>query len=823
MNLAPLQQLIRRVRKTPGFAAVTLLTLAVGIGANTAIFSVMNGVLFKPLPYPESERLIGLWLSAEGLQIPELNASAAQHFTYRDEARTFEYPALYDGTSVVVSGGLNAEPEQVDALDATYDLFLALRTVPAAGRLFAERDGDAGSPRTVVLTHGFLASRFGGDAAKAIGTRLILDGNAHEIIGVLPRDFRFLDLNPQLILPMQLDRGKTEVGNFSFKALARLKPGATMAQASADVDRMMPIMLRKFKMPPGFSLTIFEQARFRSNLRFLHKDVVGNIATLLWVLAGTVGIVLFIACANVANLLLVRAEGRQQEFAIRTALGARRMDLVRELLSESLVLSLCGGVLGMGVCYALLRLLIALAPAQLPRLGEIGMDPVVFAFALGVSLAAGLLFGLVPVYKYAGPQAASVIRDGGRTSSQGRERHRARAVLVIAQVALAVVLLVGAGLMMRSFQALLQVDPGFQKPEEVLAVSIAVPQAQIPNVDHVAELYRDILRRVSGVPGVQSVAIAANLPMDGNTNFNPLYLEDRTYKEGELPPLRRHRFTAPGLLGTLGVPIVAGRDFTWEDLRNRAHVVLVSENFAREAWGDPAQAVGKRVRESLKGTWREIVGVTGDVRDDGLSQPAPKAVHFPLLVNGVWEEGDRIRRWVSVTVRSPRTGTSSFVTEVRTAIREANSGVPIATIRTLKQLKDRSMARTSFTLVMLGLASFMALLLGVVGIYGVISYSVSQRTREIGIRTALGASAGEVRGMFLRHAMLLAGTGVVLGLGVSTALTRWMSALLYGISPLDAVTFAVVPVILTSAACVAAYLPARRATRLDPMNALRME
>jgi putative ABC transport system permease protein len=499
------------------------------------------------------------------------------------------------------------------------------------------------------------------------------------------------------------------------------------------------------------------------------------------------------------------------------------MELARELLSESLMLSLCGGILGMGVCYSLLRLLVALAPAQLPRLGEIGMDPVVFAFAFTVSLAAGLLFGLVPVYKYAGSQAASVIRDGGRTSSQGRERHRARAVLVVAQVALAVVLLVGAGLMVRSFQALTQVDPGFQRPEEVLAVSIAVPQAQMPNVDHVMELYRDILRRVSAVPGVQSAAIAAALPMDGSNSFNPLYLEDRTYRDGELPPLRRYKFTAPALLGTLGVPMIAGRDFTWDDLRNRAPVVLISENLAREAWGDPARAIGKRVRESQKGIWREIVGVTGNERDDGLSQPSPKSVHFPMLVDGLWDEGPRIRRWVSVTVRSPRTGSTSFVSEVRGTIREANAGVPIASIRTLKQLKDRSMARTSFTLVMLGLASFMALLLGVVGIYGVISYSVSQRTREIGIRTALGATSGEVRGMFLRHAMILAGIGVVLGLGVSTALTRWMSALLYGVSPLDTATFAAVPVILISAASAAAYLPARRATLLDPMNALRAE
>jgi len=821
MNWTPFRHLLRRMAKTPGFAAVTLLTLAIGIGANTAIFSVMNGILFKPLPFPESERLIGLWLSAEGLKIPELNASPSLYFLYREEAQTFESIGVWRGDSVAVTG--TAEPAQVEAIDVTPSLLQVLRVQPAAGRLFLEEEGVEGAARTVILSHGYCAKIFGGDTAKAIGSRLVLDGRAHEVVGVLPQSFKFLDEEAQMLLPLQFDRSKIFVGQFSYRGIARLKPGVTLAQASADVTRMLPMLMRKFPMPPGFSVQMFEEAKFRANLRFLKQDVVGNISTLLWVLTGTIGIVLFIACANVANLLLVRAEGRQQELAIRAALGASRGDLSRELLTESLLLSLLGGLLGVGVAYGLIRMLVAYAPARLPRLSEIGMDPVVFLFALGVSLVAGVLFGLIPVYKYAGPRTSLALRDGGRIASQGRERHRARAILVVAQVALALVLLVGAGLMIRTFQALLQVDPGFRAPEQLLNMTIAIPRASVPDADRVLAMYQEMTRKIREIPGVESVAFTNGVPMDGSDSFDPLFAEDHSYRTGELPPVRRYKSLGPGVLSTMGVPLLAGRDFTWEDMKNRAPVVMLSESLARELWGDPARAIGKRVRERPQGVWREVIGVTGNERDHGLTQPVSKTVHWPLLVKDRWTDDISVTRWATISTRSRRTGTNSLFTDLRAAVWSVDPTIPIANVRTQKSLLDRSMARTSFTMVMLGLASFMALVLGIIGIYGVISYSVSQRTREIGIRTALGATAGEVRGMFIRHALILAGLGVAIGLGAAFALSRWMTSLLFGVNPVDAVTFGLVPLILVAAAAVASYLPARRATRLDPMSALRSE
>ncbi len=815
------RHLLRRFRKAPGFTFITLLTLAIGIGANTAIFSVINGILLKPLPFAESDRLAGLWLSAPGLKLAELNAAPSIYFMYREETKTMDHVALWNGDSVSVHG--LAEPEWVKAIDATPSLLGALAIAPAAGRNFSEDDGKPGAPKTVMLTHSYLQRRFGGDASQAIGKRLLIDSEPREVIGVLPQSFRFLNEDPMLIIPLQFDRAKVFVGNFSYRGIARLKPGVTWEQVNADVSRMLPMMLSRFPMPPGFSARMFEEARFQPNIRPLKREVVGDISTLLWVLMGTIGIVLFIACANVANLLLVRAEGRQHELAIRGALGASRADIARELLAESMTLSLAGGLLGLLVAKGALRILLALAPAGLPRVAEIGMDPVVFAYALGISVIAGLLFGLMPVLKYAGPKTGMALRDGGRTASQGRERHRARAVLVICQVALALVLLIGAGLMMRTFQALLRVDPGFRNPGQVLTVTINLPEAQVANNDRVLGIYQEMLRKIGEIPGVQSASLGGSITMDGNDNNDPVFAEDHAYREGEIPELRRYKHPAPGLFSTLGNPLVSGRDFTWTDVKNRAQVVIVSENLARELWGDPQRAIGKRLRERPQGIWREIIGVVGNERDDGMSQAAKKTVHWPIAVKGVWTNEDSIRRYVTFAVRSPRTGSESLVSEVRAAIWSVDSTIPIARVRTLKELQDRSMARTSFTMVMLGIASAMALLLGVVGIYGVISYSVSQRTREIGIRTALGASHGQVRGMFVRHALALAGIGVAVGLAASFAMTRWMESLLYETSPVDGLTFGLVPLVLVTAAATASYLPARRATRVEPMTALRAE
>ncbi len=813
-----LKHVLRRLGRAPMFAAVTLLTLAVGIGANAAIFSVVEGVLLRPLPYPRPDELVGVWHTAPGINIPELNGAPALYFTYREEGRAFQDVGLWAERAASITG--LAEPERVTVLRVTDGILGMLGVPPALGRPFSLKDDQAGSPPTAVLAYGYWQSRFGGDP-NVVGRRLMVDGEAHEIIGVMPRQFRFLDVKASLFLPLQFDRSKVFLGNFSYQSVARLKPGVTLEAANADVARMLPIAFDRFPAPPGFDKKMFAEARIGPSLRPFKRDVVGDIGKVLWVLMGTIGMVLLIACANVANLLLVRAEGRQQELAVRAALGAGWGQIAGELLLESLTLGLLGGALGLGVAYALLRLLAYLAPANLPRLEEIAIDAPVLLFTAAVSVLAGVLLGLIPVFKYAGPHVAAALRSGGRSASESRERHRARNTLVVVQVGLALVLLVSSGLMIRSFRALREVQPGFTRPEEVQTIRISIPEAQVKDEESVVRMQQAIQEKVAAIPGVASVGMASGIPLDGDDWHDPVFAEDRTYAEGQLPAIRLFKFVAPGFLGTMGTPLLTGREPTWSEVYDRAPLVMVSENLAREMWGDPGSALGKRVRESTKGAWREVIGVVADVYNDGLDQKAPATVYWPILMKDF--EGDGMSRSLSYAIRGPRTGTEGFLKEIRQAVWSVNSNVPVASVQTLATVYEHSMARTSFTMVMLVLAGAMALLLGVVGLYGVISYAVSQRTREIGIRMALGAQREELTGMFVRHGLVLASIGAACGLAAAFALSRLMSSLLFGVGAADPLTYALVAVTLVSAAVVASYLPARRASAVDPMDALRAE
>jgi predicted permease len=814
------RHLFRRMAQAPMFTTITLITLAVGIGANSAIFSVVRGILLKPLPYPHAEQLIGVWENAPGLGWKDVNASPATYFTFREESRAFEDIGLWRGDSVSVTG--LAEPEQVDGLDVTDGTLSIVGVRPILGRSFTRKDDSPGSPATVMLTYGYWQRRFGGNPS-VIGRRIVVDGQAREVIGVLPQRFRFMNSKAVLVLPLQLKRSEVFIGNFSFQAIARLKPGLTIAQANADVARMLPLIVRKFPPTPGMSLEMLKSARLGPNVRPLIQDVVGDVGSVLWVLMGVVAIVLFIACANVANLLLVRTEGRQQELAIRAALGAGRSRIARELLLESVSLGVIGGAFGLALAYAGLRLLVAVGPADLPRLDELSIDMPVLLFTVIVSLVAGVVFGLAPVFKYAGPQLGISLREGGRTLSEGRERHRARSTLVVVQVALALVLLISSGLMIRTFQALKRVQPGFTNPEKIMTFHVYIPEAQVREPDRVARMYGDMVQKVAAVPGVQSVGLSNSITMEGRDDNDPIFSEDRPDSGARIPPLRRFKFISPGLLKAMGNPLLAGRDMTWTDVYEKRSVVLVSENFAREYWGSPATAIGKRIHENPKAPWREIIGITGNEWDDGVDQKPPTIVYWPIIIKDFWGQPVIVQRSESFAIRSSRTGSSSFFSEIRRAVWAVNANVPIAQVRTVKEIYDKSMARTSFTLLMLAIAAAMALLLGIVGIYGVISYSVSQRTREIGIRMALGAQRGSVRGMFVRHGLLLTGIGVVCGIAAAIAVTRLMSALLFQISPVDPVTYVAVPVVVVAAALLASYVPARRATVIDPVDALRVE
>ena len=814
---------LRMLRKSPGFTIVAILTLGVGIGATTAIFSVLDGVLLKPLSYPHPEQLVGLEVSPVAID-PSLRGMAPEdYFIFREQSRTFQEIGVYAETDtdrdVNVTG--SAEPERVHALNATHGVLSVLGVPPMLGRLLSPADDAPGAPPTAVLTYAYWQRKFSASPC-AIGKTITVDGMARQIIGVLPRDFRFLDMQDlALILPLQLDRNKTLLGNFSYFGIARLKPESTLAQATADVARMLPLTMEAFPPTPGQSLDLLKKSGLAPSLLPLKQEVVGNVGTLLWVLMGGIGMVLLIACANVANLLLVRTEGRQRELALRATLGASRRRIAAQLLRESAVIGLLGSIFGFGLACAALRFLVVLAPSGLPRISDIDVNRPVLLFTLAITLLASLLFGLIPVLKHAGVRAG--ISEGGRTLGLSREHHRARNLLVTVQVALALVLLICSGLMIRTFRALTQVNPGFVRPAEVQTFRISIPPFELAEEERVTRVQQQLRDKFAAIPGVSSVAFSSAVPMDGDTRFDNVFVEDQAEVQGAAPPVRHFLFVSPGYFGTLGIPLIAGRDLTWADTYNRVPVALISENFAREYWGTPAGALGKRIRVATIDDWREIVGVVGDVRDDGIDKPARTDVYWPTLRANFQSEPLRVMRYVTFVVRSPMAGSENLMSQVRQATGSVDANLPLASVYTLNYLYTKSMARTSFTLVMLGIAGAMALLLGTVGLYGVIAYSVSQRTREIGVRMALGAQQGNVMKLVLGEGMLVILIGLAAGLAVSLASTRFLSSLLFGVTATDPLTFAGVAVLLALAALAACYVPARRAVRVDPMVALRHE
>ncbi len=551
----------------------------------------------------------------------------------------------------------------------------------------------------------------------------------------------------------------------------------------------------------------------------------GDVGNVLWVLMGSIVVVLLVACANVANLLLVRVEGRRQELAVRSALGAGRANITMGLLFESAVLGVAGGVIGLALAFGALRVLVAAAPTGLPRLHEIGIDFPVLLFAAGTALFVSMVIGLLPVMKYSGVQINTGLREGGRALSQSRERHRARKALVVVQVALALVLLICSGLMIRTFQALANVSPGFADPTTLLKFRIYVPETTVPETQraNVVHMEQAIADKLAAIPNVSSVAFSSHVPMDGNNSNDVLYAQDRTYRDGEVPPIRRFVNASPGYFSTMGTPLIAGRDLTWAETYEKRPVALVSENLAREYWGEPANALGKHIRVGNTDDWREIIGVVKNVYFDGVSQKPPTTVYWPVFLAKFEGQPEDARRSVSFVIRSPRAGSAAFLSQVQQAVWSVNGDLPLATPATVEELYTKSMARTSFTLIMLCVAGSMALLLGIVGIYGVISYAVSQRTREIGIRMALGAQRETLTGMFVRQGLLLAAIGAVFGIGAAFATMRFMSSILFKVSPMDPWTYSLATVVVIAIAWIACYLPSRRAAQVNPVNALRAE
>jgi predicted permease len=678
-----------------------------------------------------------------------------------------------------------------------------LRVQPVVGRGFSIEDDMPGNPLRVLLTYGYWQRRFGG-VENIVGRRLAIDGTPAEVIGVLPASFRFLRTHPEIVLPMPLDASAPRHISFGFQALARLKPDVTLAQANGDVARLIALL------PPAFA-----ELELRPDVRPLAVDVIGNIGEILWILMAAVGVVLLIACGNVANLFLVRAEGRQQELAMRAALGASRGRIRRALLAESVVLALAGGVVGVALAWVSIGVLLTMAPAELPRVDAIGIDLTVLVFTLVVSVLSGV-FGLFAALRFGSPTTAA-LKEGSRSTSDAPARRRTRNGLVVGQVALALTLLIVSGLLIRTFVALRQVDPGFTRPEEVQTFVIAIPPNLIRDAPLAARTFERVAERLSQVPGVASVGLSSSITLDGEDNTNPLEVEGVPVpKDG---PLRRFKSFAPGYFETMGIPAVAGRSITWSEIHERRPVIVISAPLAREVWGEPARALGHRVRVCCgwDKSWREIVGVTGDERDDGLAQPPTAIVYWPML-NERYEW-----RTMAYAVRSSRVGTPGFRRELEQAVWAVDPNLPLARVQTVEEIRAHSMAKTSFALVMLGIAAGVALLIGVIGIYSVIAYAVAQRTREIGIRLALGAQIADVQNVFLRQGLWLTATGILIGIGAAVVVTRVMSTFLFDVGPMDPVTYAAVSGTLAVVALVGTYLSARRATRVDPLVALRAD
>ena len=814
---------LRRLRRAPLFTVIALITLAIAVGANTVIFSVVNGVLLKPLSYPNPDRLIAVDHSSQQAGFKKMGISRSFYFVYREQNTTLVDIGAYNNDELDVTGA--GAPEHVRVIYVTDGTLPILGVSPLRGRLFTRHDDSPGATQTVVLTYPYWQLRFGG-ASSVIGSSITVDGIPREIIGVLPQRFHFLDQkDPSLILPMQWDRATTTLGNFNASAIARLKPGVSVQQATTNLERLLLVANRTFPPPAGVSPNIFQAMYLMPSLIPLKEKLVGNVQNALWILLASTILVLLVACANIANLLLVRVEGRHHEFAIRYAIGASRKGISADIFLESALLGLIGSLIGLLLALGTMRVIMELATTNIPRIRDISITPSVLLFTVAIAVIASVLIACVPILKSTGLHLISDLREGGRGVGEGRKRQGTRNALVILQVALSVILLICSGLMIRTFRAMMNASPGFTSPETVQTFGFYIPETQIPHTspELVIRMDEAITQKVASIPGVSSVSIGCCVPMDHNSYNNPVFVQNRTYEGSEIPPSRRFNFVAPGFFSTLGTQLLAGRDFTWIDIYEKRPVVVVSKSFASDYWHRPQDALGQRIRVANTDTWRDIIGVSEDAHYDGVEKPAPSMVYWPLMMDNFQGQKERLQRSTVFVLRSQLAGTQSLMKAIEQQVSMVNSNVPLANSETLGDLYTQSMARTTFTLVVLCVSGGIALLLGTIGIYGVIAYSVSQRTREIGIRMALGAQRGAVVGAFVRQGMWLTVVGIAIGLVIAFATMRFMSALLYGVSAHDPMTYITITCAVVIAALLACYLGSHRVVEVDPALALRSQ
>ena len=792
---------IRMLASRPGYAAVAALTLALGIGANVAMFTVVNAVLIRPLPYPDSDRVVEIIHHAPGLKMPDMQSAPGLIVKYRESVRTLSHMAGYDLKLLNLTGG--GVPERVRGVAVTPTLFDVLQVRPAIGRPFLEADLQERSPAVAILTHAYWQSRFGGDPG-VVGRTLQLDGRVAEIVGVMPRPFVFPDRETRILVPMALDP-RAGFGSFGTESLGRLAPGVRLETAQQELEQLQGRIPDWF---PGITAELLGSFGWGVSVVPLKARVVRHVSRTLWLLFGAVVLVLLVAAANVANLFLVRAESRQREVAVRSALGASRGRIVGTFLAESFVLATAGGAMGMIIAALGTRLLVAFGPARLPRLHEVEMDASVVGFAVALSVLCALGLGLLPAWGSARRPLAVVIREGGRGTTAGRGRHRARQGLIVAQVAMALVLLVGSGLMLRSAVRLHAVDPGF-RADGLLTVGISLG-AQ-PDRRRAVTFYHQVIDEMARLPGVEGIGAGSTLPVAATSLTGSSFtIRSRPAPDSAVPPFTMHSAVTAGYFETLGVPLVQGRFPERVDTEQARPVAWVNQEFARQFLVD--RAIGESIQ--LQETWLEIVGVVGDLRMSGLDE-APR----PMVYVPAGQAGGALDTMYAVIRTSG--DPSSLAGPLRSAVDRVDPSVPLMTARTMTEIIALALAQASFTVTLLAIAAAVALALGVIGLYGVISYIVAQRTVEIGVRLALGADPHAVRRMVLRQGITVALVGIVVGLVVAAATTQLLSSVLFEVSARDPLVFATVPVVLALVSALAVDWPARRAARLDPLQALR--
>lgn len=793
---------IRSLARHPAFTAIAVITLALGIGANASIFSVVNAVLLRPLPFDDPDTLVWVWDTQP--QIPTTPTSLPDFIGWKEQNHSFEQMAGFISGNMFLDAGGGAEDTRVGLV--TPELFSVFHVHPILGRTFTNEETLPGRFRVAVLSQSMWENRFGSDR-NVLGRTIQLSGAAYTIIGVMPKGFAYPE-RAQLWRPLVIDPAKLDPGPHYLNVVGRLKPGVSLSQAQADMSNIAARLSQQYRE---------KNAGHGVKLERLTNVVVGDIGLALYILLGAVGFVLLIACANLANLMLVRTGARQREIAVRTALGASTFRIVRQLLIESILLGVTGGAAGLLLANWIVRWLTSFGPDTIPRVQEISVDARVAIFTLVISVGTGVLFGLAPALQVSKPDLTDALKKRGRVSG-GRRTSRMRSVLVVSEVALSIVLLVGAGLMIRSFAKLNQVDPGF-RVDRVMTLGVTLLRARYPEEEQVAQTFSQILARAAAVPGVVSAAAISDLPLFGSNTSDYFTIEGRPPIPKEAQPSTEYHVVTPRYFESMGIPLLSGRDVADTDTRRSPNVVVINDAFARRHFAGE-NPLGQRLK--LQGQERDpllIVGVVGNVRQLGLDQQLTPELYVPFLQDPLSQNCQRSLTIVAQSKSDP----GAIAGSLRAAVTSIDKSVPVYAVKPMTEYLHESLSRRRFNLILLSAFSAVALVLAAIGIYGVISYGVTQRTHEMGIRMALGAKPRDVLRLVVQQAMILALVGVGIGLIASFALTRLMKGLVFSVSVTDPVTFVAIAALMSVIALLACLIPARRATKVDPLIALRCE